>query len=339
MFVHLILDGVSESALGVGVDTIAAAERLVTARLAPQALAPRVLRQQVVSMDGRAVRSGAGRRIAVDGALDSLRLRRGDLVVVPGVSAATEPTLAALLSRPAVRRAGEALGRLRARGVVIAASCSATFVLGAAGLLDGGPATTSWWLGATFRRRFPAVQLAEQSMVVDAGEVITAGAALAHADLMLALLARAAGVELARLVARYLILDDRPSQARYLVHEHLRVADPAVAAAERFAAAHVERQIGLAELARAAGVSTRTLTRRIRAALGMSPTQLIQRARVARAAHLLDTSAASVEEIAWKVGYADPAAFRRVFRRLTGESPRGRGRRRATVARTDRKKA
>lgn len=59
------------------------------------------------------------------------------------------------------------------------------------------------------------------------------------------------------------------------------------------------------------------------AALGMTPGELVQRLRVAHAAHLLETSNASVEEVAARVGYADPAAFRRVFRRFAGDSPRG----------------
>lgn len=84
------------------------------------------------------------------------------------------------------------------------------------------------------------------------------------------------------------------------------------------------RQISIDELAQAAAVSPRTLARRVQAALGVTPHELVQRIRVAHAAHLLETTRASVDEVAERVGYADAAAFRKVFRRLTGESPRGR---------------
>jgi transcriptional regulator GlxA family with amidase domain len=88
--------------------------------------------------------------------------------------------------------------------------------------------------------------------------------------------------------------------------------------------AHLDRQITLDELARAAGTSPRTLARRLAATAGTSPQRFVQRVRMAHAAHLLDTTRASVEDIAARVGYADAAAFRRVFRRHTGSSPRGR---------------
>ncbi|ATB37001.1 AraC family transcriptional regulator [Cystobacter fuscus] len=141
---------------------------------------------------------------------------------------------------------------------------------------------------------------------------------------MLALVARLAGPSVAHLVTRYLVLDERPSQARYMVMEHLRVSDPGLRAVERFIAQNIGRQLSLDELARVAAVSPRTLARRVHASLGVTPHELVQRIRVSRAAHLLETTHASVDDIAAQVGYADAAAFRRVFRRFAGELPRRR---------------
>ena len=152
-----------------------------------------------------------------------------------------------------------------------AASCSATFVLAASGVLDGRHATTTWWLAPEFRRRFPDVTLSADRMVVDAEHVLTAGSAFAHADLMLAVIARVAGPSLAHLVTRYLVLDERVSQGRYMVLEHLRVSDPALQAVEQFIAQNLERQISIDELAHVAAVSPRTLARRVHAGLGMTP--------------------------------------------------------------------
>lgn len=322
MFLHLALDGVAESSLGVGIDIIGTAARLSAAGLSDVPGPASVWDQRVVSLDGHPVRSGAGRPLHIDGALSEPGPT--DVLVIPGVFGATARSLGRLLALDEMARLGELLAQATQRGTTLAASCSATFVLASAGVLDGQQATTTWWLSPVFARRFPRVSLCADRMVVEAGRVITAGSALAHADLLLALVARAGGPSLARLVARYLVLDDRPSQTRYMVMEHLRVSDPAVRAAERFASANVGRQITIDELAHAAAVSPRTLARRIRADLGVSPHELVQRVRVSHAAHLLDTTRASVEEVAERVGYADAAAFRRVFRRLTGESPRGR---------------
>ncbi len=324
MFTHVVLDGVAEGSLGVGLDVIAAAERLVEAGLVAAPCSARSLRQRVVSLDGRPVRSSTGRSIAVDGALTLRGVRAGDVVVVPGISTATsEPGVEHLLGRRDTVRAAALLARAAAKGAIVAASCSATFVLAASGLLAGRNATTTWWLVPAFARRFPDVTVCVDEMVVDGGRVFTAGSAFAHADLMLALLSRIASPSLAHMVTRYVVLDERVSQARYMVMQHLQRSDPTLRSLERFISRNIDRQLTLAELARAAATSPRTLARRVHEGLGMTPLELVQRMRVAHAAHLLETTHASVEEIAARVGYADAAAFRRVFRRHLGETPRG----------------
>lgn len=320
MLTHLVLDGVADGALGVALDIVGAAERLVRARVVP---APRrAPRQRVVSIDGRPVRTASGRRFAVDGALSARALGAGDVLAVPGLSAATPDAISALLRRPDVVRGAAALARAAESGALVAASCSATFVLGASGVLDGGQATTTWWLAPTFRACFPDVELRADRMVVASGRALTAGSALAHADLVLAIVARRWSPSLAEMVARYLVLDERSSQARYMVLQHLRGVDPAVRALERFVLANVHRHVTIDDMARATASSARTLARRTAEALGTTPQRFAQRLRVERAVHLLETTRQSVEEVSASVGYADPAAFRRVFRRETGRSPR-----------------
>ncbi len=321
-FVHVVLDGVADGALGVGLDVLAAAARIVDAGLVahPRSSAP--FAQRVLSIDGDPVRSGAGRSIAVDGALRRARLGADDVLVLPGLSASTERGVEALLARDDSVDTAAALARAAAKGARVAASCSATFVLASSGLLDGLEATTTWWLSAAFARRFSNVSLSARRMVIESGRVMTAGSAFAHADLMLALLARVGGATLAERVARYLVLDARPSQSRYMALEHVRTNDPALRSLERFIVENVHRQLSLDELARAARLSTRTLARRVRAALGMSPIELVQTVRIRHAAHLLESTRESVQSVSERVGYADAAAFRRVFRKVIGESPR-----------------
>lgn len=323
MFVHLVLDGVADGPLGVALDVVHTAARLIEAGVV---VAPAAPRQRVVSIDGHPVRSGAGRRVDVDDALAPRASHRGDVVVLAGLGAATERELEVLLARPDVQRALPLLAGAAARGAIVAASCSATFVLAASGLLDGRRATTTGWLARPFARLFPAVQLAAERMVVEDGGVVTAGSALGHADLMLALVARTHGPSLARAVARYLVLDERMSQARYAIGAHLASADPTVVAVERLVLANLARQVSIAEMARAAAVSPRTLARRVEAALGTTPRRFARRLRMMRAVHLLDTTRDNVERVAARVGYADAAAFRRNFVRELGEAPRTRRR-------------
>lgn len=323
MIVHVAIEGVMEGALGLGIDVVDTAARLQRAGLALPC-SERALAQRVVSHDGAPVGSVQGRPLAVDGKLALRSLRPGDVLVLPGVFATRDTSVERLLSRPDVQRVVALLPRAAARGVLVAASCSATFFVGASGLLDGGSATTTWWLMPSFARRFPAVDLRADRMVVESGATLTAGSAFAHADLMLAVIARLTSPSLSSLAASYLVLDARPSQSRYMVMDHLRSFDPLLRTLERFLAANLDRQVSLDELARAAGTSPRTLARRVEAAVGLTPQRFVQRVRVAHAAHLLETTRAPVEEVAARVGYADAAAFRRIFRRHTGESPRGR---------------
>ncbi|MCC6645111.1 MAG: helix-turn-helix domain-containing protein [Polyangiaceae bacterium] len=322
MIVHLAIDGVMEGALGLGLDVVDTAARLVRAGIVSHARSLRSLQQRVVSHDGKSVPSVQRRAISVDGAFELRSVRSGDVVVIPGVFATKDSSIERILARSDVHRVVSLLPGAAHKGALIAASCSATFLLAAAGLLDGKRATTTWWLMPSFQRRYPRVDLRPDRMLIDAGGVMTAGSAFAHADLMLAVVARLSSPSVANLAARYLLLDARASQARYMVMDHLQSFDPLLRTLEDFITANIDRQLSLAELARAVGASPRTLARRLDASVRMTPHGFVQRVRVAHAAHLLETTRASVEEVAARVGYADAAAFRRVFRQHAGMSPR-----------------
>jgi transcriptional regulator GlxA family with amidase domain len=321
---HLVFDGVADGPMGVALDIVATAARLVRASIVALPKGRLAPRQRIVSVDGDPVRTAAARTLTVDGALALRGLGAGDVLVLPGLGMATPPEIAVALERADIARGIELVARAAAKGVLVAASCSATFVLAAARVLDGRQATTTWWLGPTFAQRFPRVTLRADRMVVESGGVFTAGAAFAHADLMLGILGRIASPSLAHMVTRYLVLDERPSQARYMVMDHLDRSDPAVRTLESFVTANIERQISVHEMARATATSPRTLARRVARALGTTPQHFAQRLRIAQAVHLLETTQRSVDDVAARVGYADPAAFRRVFRRETGGRPRDR---------------
>jgi transcriptional regulator GlxA family with amidase domain len=231
----------------------------------------------------------------VDGAFDLRTMRRGDVIVIPGVFATRKSSIARLLAREDVRHVISLLPPAVEKGALVAASCSATFLAGSFGVLDGKRATTTWWLMPFFQRRYPAVDLRPQHMVVDAGVVMTAGAAFAHADLMLAVVARVASPPTANLVARYLLFDARRAQSRYMVMEHLQTFDPLLQTLEDFVTTNIERQVALAELARVTATSPRTLARSVAASVRMTPQEFVQRIRVATATHLLEQRLPTVQ--------------------------------------------
>ncbi len=240
--------------------------------------------------------------------------RTPDLVIVPALACKLPDTIVAALGRPDVRDAAELLARWHARGARVAAACTGTFVLGSSGLLDGHRATTSWWLGPAFRAAFPAVDLDEEQMVVADRNVLTAGAALAHVDLALSVV-RERSPSLASLVARHLLVDDRPSQAPFIAPRHILHDDDTVKRFEAWSREHIAEPFDLAKAARAVGTSERTLQRRIRAVMGKSPVAFVQDLRLERATHLLRVTRDSVDSIAQSVGYEDGATLRVLIRR------------------------
>ncbi len=304
----LALDGVFDSGLSVILDTLETANSL--GKGSPFEVTVRGLRSRVHTHHGLRVPVA---RVGDHGS-------RPDVVVVPALGAKTPPTVAATLDRKDVHDARLLVASWSSAGARIAGACTATFVLAGSGILDGGVATTTWWLAPMFRERFPKVTLDESRMVVASSRVVTAGAALAHVDLALWLV-RQRSPSLAQATARHLLFDARPSQATYAMPDHLAHADPLVERFEHWARRHLT-DFTLANAARAVGASERTLERRIRAVLGKTPLSYVRDLRVEMAVHRLRTTKESIEQIAAAVGYGDGVTLRTLLRKKTGRGVR-----------------
>jgi len=244
-----------------------------------------------------------------------------DWVIVPALGYKMPDTLVPALDRPDVCDAMVALRDWARGGASIAAACIGTFVLAESGLLDGGEATTTWWLTPLFRQRYPRVRLDARRMIIPSGKMLTAGAGFSHVDLALWLI-RQNNPELASLVARYLIVDSRPSQGAYMISEHLAHADPLIERFDHWVRDRLDQPLTLDAAATALAISKRTLTRRMRDTIGKTPISYIQDLRIERAVHLLRTSDHSVERIAGMVGYADGTTLRTLLRRRLGRGVR-----------------
>jgi transcriptional regulator GlxA family with amidase domain len=244
-----------------------------------------------------------------------------DLVLVPGINhhrpgelwqrrAEFEPEFAALRA-------------LHLRGTRIAATCSGTYLLAIAGLLDGRRATTSWWMASSFRRHFPAVHLEEQALMVDDGDFITTGASTAVYSLVVRMIADFAGEELAQQTSRMMLLDtERQSQAPYVSQALLE--KPRHSLAEKithFLDRELHNQISVSRLASHCGTSERSLLRHFRAHFGATPLGYIQHLRVERAKALLEATQLSFDEVVERCGYSDVPSFRKLFKRETSLTP------------------
>lgn len=208
-------------------------------------------------------------------------------------------------------------------GSTLASVCAGAFVLAETGLIDGRRVTTHWAFAAQLAARFPEVELAEARMVLDDGDVMTAGGILAWTDLGLTLVERLLSPSVMLSTARFLLVNPpRLSQkpfAQFLPRfDH---GDAAVRRVQHRVHARPADAPSVKELAELAGLSERTFLRRFGKATGFRPVEYLQQVRVAKAREALDLSNAPVDTIAWSVGYADPAAFRKIFQRITGLSP------------------
>ncbi|GHG69939.1 helix-turn-helix domain-containing protein [Streptomyces griseocarneus] len=242
-------------------------------------------------------------------------LSRAGTVVVPAWRSITQPPPAAALD--ALRRAHE-------EGARIVGLCTGAFVLAAAGLLDGRPATTHWMYAPTLAKRYPSVHVDPRELFVDDGDVLTSAGTAAGIDLCLHIVRTDHGADAAGALARRLVVPPRRSggQERYLdrsLPEEIG-ADP-LAEVVAWALEHLHEQFDVETLAARAYMSRRTFDRRFRSLTGSAPLQWLITQRVLQAQRLLETSDYSVDEVAGRCGFRSPVALRGHFRRQLGSSP------------------
>ncbi|MDA0564721.1 helix-turn-helix domain-containing protein [Streptomonospora sp. S1-112] len=225
---------------------------------------------------------------------------------------------------PVPGEAVEALRAAAARGARIASICSGAFVLAATGLLDGLRATTHWAAAAQLAARYPRVDVDPDVLYVDNGQFLTSAGAAAGLDLCLHLIRRDHGSAVAADAARLSVmpLEREGGQAQFIVHDHPPVPRGSVLEPVlRWLEDNLAADLTLDDIARAAGVSLRTLNRRFREQTGTTPLQWLLRARVRRAQYLLEATDHPVDRIAGEVGFGSPTAFRDRFKRVVGTTP------------------
>lgn len=208
-------------------------------------------------------------------------------------------------------------------GATVCSVCAGAFLLGEAGLLEGRAATTHWAFADALAARFPTVQVDVDRMVIDDGDIITAGGILAWTDLGLTLVERLLGPAVMLGTARFLLVDppgraQRPYSAFLPRLDH---GDAAILKVQHWMQKGGGKEHGTGLLAAEARLEERTFLRRFKKATGLRPTEYAQQIRIAKAREALELTRRSVDQIAWDVGYGDPGAFRKLFQRMTGLAP------------------
>lgn len=231
-----------------------------------------------------------------------------------------------LVGTPGAREAAHFAPWIRAqhrRGTRICSVCAGAFLLAETGLLDGRRATTHWALADEFARRFPRVALDVGELLIDDGDIVTAGGVMAWIDLGLRLIERLTTPAIMLATARMFLVDPGPREQRFYSNPapRLQHGDAAILEVQQWLQAQCSAPVTVSAMAARAALGERTFLRRFQGATGQTPTSYLQQLRVTRSRELLELSRQSVDEIAWKVGYTDPSAFRKVFRRIVGLSP------------------
>ncbi|MBT2510805.1 helix-turn-helix domain-containing protein [Streptomyces sp. ISL-98] len=267
------------------------------------------------SLDGRPVTTSADFAITVTHGSEALRT--ADTLVIPPFTCGPDEERDWLPDEVA-----RALALLPA-GARIVSICTASYVLAAAGLLDGRPATTHWNEADHFQRAFPQVEVDANVLFVDNGQVLTAAGVAAGVDLCLHLVRRDHGSEIANRVARLCVVPPwrEGGQAQYIERPMPEPSTDTTAATRDWALRELHRPLALSELAGHARMSVRTFCRRFRDEVGMPPGQWLSQQRVEHARRLLEATDLPVDEVAAHAGFGTAASLRQHLATTIGVSP------------------
>lgn len=213
-----------------------------------------------------------------------------------------------------------------AQGSILASSCSGAVLLARTGLLEGLDATSHWAYCDALKREYPGTRWFPERGLLFAGagqRIVMAGSGIAWHQLVMALISRFAGAEAAMQVARINLIDwTATSPIAYASLRHgAQSGDPAVAAAQAWAAEHYRHEAPVAQMVAISGLAERSFKRRFAQATGMSPLDYVQHLRLEEAKQMLESRDDSIEAIAFEVGYRDASFFNRLFRRKVMMSP------------------
>jgi transcriptional regulator GlxA family with amidase domain len=272
-------------------------------------------RVRVASVGGRDVTTSAGVRLGVEldlaQAVDDL-----DTVLVAGGWGYAEA-----VGNPQV--VGQ-VRRLAARARRVASVCTGAFVLAEAGLLDGRRATTHWAYCAALAEAYPAVQVEPDAIFVRDARVVTAAGVTAGVDLALSLVEEDHGADLARQVAKWLVVFLQRPGGQSQFSTWSRARPPAGDALRRLVgeiAADPAADLSISAMAERLSISPRHVSRVFARELGVSPGRYVERARVEAARMLLENGRDGVEAVARRCGFGTAETMRRAFIRELGVPP------------------
>ena len=208
-------------------------------------------------------------------------------------------------------------------GAEIASLCVAAFFLASTGLLDGKQCSTHWIHADGFRKMFPKVDLVDDKIMTEDHGIYTSGGAYSYLNLLLYLVEKFAGRDMAILTAKTFMIDiDKESQSPFIMFQGQKAhEDHVVQKAQEYIENNFNEKIQVDKLAHKLALSRRSLERRFKKATHNTITTYIQRVKVEAAKRSLEASRENVNEVMYGIGYSDEKSFRNTFKKITGISP------------------
>ncbi|MBR9786857.1 MAG: helix-turn-helix domain-containing protein [Vibrionaceae bacterium] len=210
------------------------------------------------------------------------------------------------------------------KGVVLSSACAGVFILAGTNLIDTREVTTHWALAETFTRMFPEIPLNSNKILIDHGDIVTAGGMMSWLDLGFELIAKYASPSVVRQLGKTLVIDTAQREQSY--YQQFKPSfdhgDMAIVSVQQIMHQSYSEPLFVQQLAKQVNLTERTMQRRFLKATGYNPNQYLQRLRVQHACNYLESTQYSFEWIAHQVGYEDTSACRKAFINIVGLTPR-----------------
>lgn len=276
---------------------------------------------QTVSMEAGPVETSGGFNLSADVTIDNAE--HFDFIYIPAFLYKGSKELDSMLQKMAPLI--DWLRRCWKGKAILGSNCTGTFILAQTGLLNGRKATTTWWLEQAFRARFGEVNLQLKSMVTEQDRLICSGAMTANMNMALHIIEKQVSSELAVQCAKTMLIDTSDNiQSPY--HNLLTrdsSQDPVVAKTQYWLHSHLHVNIDQVRLAKKMGVSQRTLIRRFKSELNVTPITYLQNARIETAKKILENTSTPLHQVVEQVGYNDLSSFSKLFKKRVGLTPMG----------------
>lgn len=274
-----------------------------------------VFKVQLVGIEKQTPLSGGLFTVHADHLINDLI--KTDLIIIPAIDGDLRNALE--VNRDFIHWIKEQ----RKRGAEIASLCLGAFLLAATGLMNGRKCATHWMAANQFRKMFPDVDLVSEKIITDEGGIYSSGGAYSYLNLILYLIEKYAGREMAILCSKVFAIEiERYSQSPFSIFQGQKEhGDEHIKNAQKYIENNFREKITVERLATMTILGRRSFERRFKKATNDTVTKYIQRVKIEAAKMSLESTKENVNEVMYNVGYTDPKAFRSTFKRITGLSP------------------